>query len=64
VAITYIIAYLPTMYGGYATGITWIPIVSSFKTPEKELNAKVRIFISAMMQDLTLTLVPLKTGSR
>jgi len=32
------------MYGGYATGITWIPIVSSFKTPEKELNAKVRIF--------------------
>ncbi|MBW2105696.1 MAG: hypothetical protein JRI26_06660 [Deltaproteobacteria bacterium] len=44
VAITYIIAYLPTMYGGYATGITWIPIVSSFKAPEKEINAKVRIF--------------------
>ena len=44
VAITYMIANLPTMYGGYVTGITWIPIVSAFKAPAKEINTKVRIF--------------------
>jgi hypothetical protein len=44
VAITYMISNLPTMYGGYATGITWIPVVSSFKAPAKEINSKVRIF--------------------
>ena len=43
-AITYMIANLPTMYGGYTTGITWIPIVSAFKAPAKEINTKVRIF--------------------
>jgi len=44
VAATYMTAYLPTMYGGYVTGITWIPIVSTFKAPAKEINDRIRIF--------------------
>ncbi len=44
VAITYLIAYLPTMYGAIAPGITWIPTVSSFKAPADEIDDKIRAF--------------------
>jgi hypothetical protein len=43
-AITYAIAYLPTMYGGIVPGITWIPIVTSFKASAGEINDRIRIF--------------------
>jgi len=44
VAINYVICYLPTMYGGVAPGITWIPTVTSFKAPADEFNDRIRIF--------------------
>jgi len=44
VAVTYIISYMPAMYGGSVQGISWIPIVTSFRVPEKEIDNRIKIF--------------------
>lgn len=44
VSITYMIAYMQSMYGGSVSGITWIPIVSTFQAPGDEINEKIKIF--------------------
>lgn len=44
VAVNYVISYLPTMYGGIALGITWIPSVTSFKAPADKFDDRIRIF--------------------
>jgi hypothetical protein len=43
VAVTYMISYTPSMYGTI-TGVTWIPIATSFKAPATEINEKIKIF--------------------
>jgi hypothetical protein len=43
VAVTYMISYTPTMYGT-VTGVSWIPITTSFKAPTTEINEKIKIF--------------------
>ena len=44
VSISYMVAYIPGMYGGSIGATTWIPTVTSFKAPKKEMNEKVKIF--------------------
>jgi hypothetical protein len=44
VAVTYMVSYLPSMYGGTVQGITWIPIVTSFRAPEREIDNRIKIF--------------------
>ena len=43
VAVTYMISYTPTMYGTI-TGVTWIPITTSFKAPATGINETIKIF--------------------
>ena len=43
VAVTYMITYMPTMYGT-VTGITWIPIATSFKAPSADIDERIKIF--------------------
>jgi hypothetical protein len=43
-SISYMIAYMPSMYGGSVTGITWIPIITTFKAPADEIDEKIKIF--------------------
>ena len=43
VAVTYMITYMPAMYGTI-TGITWIPITTGFKAPATEINEKIKTF--------------------
>ena len=43
VAVTYMISYTPTMYGTI-TGVTWIPITTSFKAPATDIDEKIKIF--------------------
>ena len=44
VTITYMITQMPTMYGTIVSGVTWIPIVTSFKAPAKEIDNRIKIF--------------------
>jgi hypothetical protein len=44
VAVTYMISYMPAMYGGSVQGISWIPIVTSFRAPEKQIDNRIKIF--------------------
>jgi hypothetical protein len=42
--ITYFITNQPTMSGMYAQGISWSPVVCSFRAPAEEMPAKIRLF--------------------
>jgi hypothetical protein len=44
VAITYMITYMRTMYGTTISGVTWIPIVTSFKAPAKGIDNRIKTF--------------------
>jgi hypothetical protein len=47
--ITYFITNTPTLSGMYAQGVSWMPVVASFRCPAEEMPAKIRRFQISLM---------------